>query len=163
MWLRPLAQGQEAGRLVSGLLQVTPDLEARDAGRGPLIKESLQCPPAPQPLGIWEIPGGGVIPLIPKKLPQAAQSPGRRVLCLVRAGREPREAGPTLHPTGNPGLDPSSRHSPQPSLDGLPRPERQEAPGSNPSTHHQPCDLRPVVTQFSHLQSKTLIRFLNVL
>lgn len=61
-----------------------------------MIKESRQCPPAPQPLGIWEIPGGGVIPLIPRKLPQAAQSPGRRVLCLVRAGSEPREAGPTL-------------------------------------------------------------------
>lgn len=61
-----------------------------------MIKESQQCPPAPQPLGIWKSLGGGVIPLIPRKLPQAAQSPGRRVLCLVRAGSEPREAGPTL-------------------------------------------------------------------
>lgn len=129
-------------------------------GGDPMIKESWQCPPAPQPLGIWEIPGGGVIPLIPRKLPQAAQSPGRRVLCLVRAGSEPREAGPTL-PV--PQVTLGCTLSPQPSLDGLPRPERQEAPGSNPSTHHQPCDLRPVVTQFSHLQNKTLIRFLSVL
>lgn len=35
MRLRPPAQGQEAGRLVSRLLQGTPDFEARDEGRGP--------------------------------------------------------------------------------------------------------------------------------
>lgn len=72
--------GQEAGRLFSELRQSNPDAGARDRGRAPLIKESLQCPPAPHPLGFWEIPAGGVVLLIPEKLPLGAQYPRGRVL-----------------------------------------------------------------------------------
>lgn len=72
--------GQEAGRLFSELRQSNPDSGARGRGRAPLIKESLQCPPVPHPLGFWEIPAGGVVLLIPEKLPLGAQYPRGRVL-----------------------------------------------------------------------------------
>lgn len=70
--------GQETGKLFLGLLQNTPDFGTRGDGRGPQTKESqtLQHPPPPQPLcGFWEIPEGGVIPLIPEKPSLAAQCP----------------------------------------------------------------------------------------
>lgn len=80
MWPRPWAHCQ-ARRLVLGLLQSTPYFGARAVGRAPLINESqtLQGPPSPTPHGFWEIPGGGLVLLIPEKLRLAAQCLNARV------------------------------------------------------------------------------------
>lgn len=47
-------------------------------GGDPMIKESRQCPPAPQPLGIWEIPGGWSYPLNPQKATPGSSVPWKK-------------------------------------------------------------------------------------
>ena len=79
----PSAQAQGQARKLGGWSRscgrLSQTLGLGMGGRAPLIKESLQCPPAPQPLGFWEIPAGGVVLLIPEKLPLGAQYPRGRV------------------------------------------------------------------------------------